>query len=164
MNERRSWAGMGAGQSGVMLLEALIALLVFSLGILTVIGIQASSIRMTADAQLRSKAALLADRLVGEMWASGGDMTRLETNFKTGGAAYKDWLDDVKNFEAGGLPGVDPNGDTAPVVTVTPGGVVEGKARNAEVTVTLFWRTPSMTADDPPHRHIVTSHVSRNPS
>ncbi|MDR2450445.1 MAG: pilus assembly protein PilV [Candidatus Accumulibacter sp.] len=165
MNQRRPAGGMGAGQSGVMLLEVLIAILVFSLGILTIIGIQATSIKLTADAQLRTRAALLADRLVGEMWASGGNITELETKFKTGGTAYNDWLNDVKD-SVKGLPGVvpdDPDSGTAPTVIIVPGGPIDGENRNAQVTITLFWRTPSMDADETPRQHVVTSHISRNP-
>jgi type IV pilus assembly protein PilV len=146
-----------------MLLEALIAILIFSLGILTVIGIQATSIKMAADAQLRTRAALLADRLVGEMWAGGGDIASLGENFKTDGPLYDKWLKDVEDFAVSGLPGVVRDGDTKPTAVITPGGVIAGTPRNAEVTITLFWRTPSMSADDPAHRYVVTSIISRNP-
>ncbi|MDR2786879.1 MAG: hypothetical protein LBD06_00710 [Candidatus Accumulibacter sp.] len=151
MNERR--------QSGVMLLEALIAILVFSLGILTVIGIQATSIRMAADAQLRSKAALLADRLVGQMWASGGDIAKLKTEFGSpDGVAYQTWLKAVRGAE--GLPGIpDSPGDMAPVVTVDDSSTAYG-----QVIIKLYWRTPSMPADEPPHQHVIVSQISRNPS
>jgi type IV pilus assembly protein PilV len=164
MNNRRFPGGMGgAGQSGVMLLEALIAILIFSLAILTVISIQATSLRMVADAQLRSRAALLADRLVGEMWANGGRIDDLATKFRSpDGTAYVAWRDGHVTG-ANGLPGVDPHGDTAPTVNVTPGGIVDGESRNAQVIVNLFWRTHAMAADETPHRHIVTSHISRNP-
>ncbi|MDR2614573.1 MAG: pilus assembly protein PilV [Candidatus Accumulibacter sp.] len=163
MNGRRLSGDVGAGQSGIMLLETLIAILIFSLGILAVIGIQATSIRMAADAQLRSKASLLADRLVGEMWASGGKITDLATKFQSpGGTSYVKWRDEGV-MGAGGLPGVDPEGDTAPTVAITSGGVVDGEARNAQVTITLFWRTHAMSADESPHRHTVISFISRNP-
>jgi type IV pilus assembly protein PilV len=167
---------MGAGQSGSMLLEALIAILIFSLGILTVIGIQATSIRLAADAQLRSKAALLADWLVGEMWASGGKIGDMATKFASpGGSEYAKWLNchvtpndtcSIDGFTPdirSGLPGVVAGGDTEPSVTIVTGGVIGGEARNVQVTITLFWRTPSMDADETPHQHIVISHISRNP-
>jgi type IV pilus assembly protein PilV len=146
-----------------MLLEALIAILIFSLGILAVIGIQAASIRMAAGAQLRSRAALLADQLVGEMWANGGKIGDLATKFKSPeGTAYVAWRD-KRVMDADGLPGVDPDGDTAPTVNITPGGTIDGENRNAQVVITLFWRTHTMTADETPHQHVVTSHISRNP-
>jgi type IV pilus assembly protein PilV len=147
---------LSARQSGSMLLEALIAILVFSLGILTVIGIQAASIKMAADAQLRTRAALLANRLVGEMWTSGGTVTGLETKFKTGGAAYNTWLSDVRD-PVKGLPGVSEEEGTLPTVSiVTASGTDSGQVR-----ITLFWRTPSMEAGEA-HQHTVISQISRN--
>ena len=146
-----------AGQSGVVLLEALIAILIFSLGILTIVGIQATSIRMAGDAQLRTKATLLANRLVGEMWVQGGTIAALKTAYETGGSAYNAWLADVS--AQNGLPGVVAAGDdvvsTLPTVTVSNEG---------EVVVTLFWRTPSMRTDEPGHQHIVITQISRNPT
>src|SRR5439155_165247 len=47
-------------QDGVMLLEALIAILIFSIGILAVVGLQAVSIRNVTDAKHRTEAAYLA--------------------------------------------------------------------------------------------------------
>jgi type IV pilus assembly protein PilV len=154
-----------ARQSGVALLEALIAILVFSLGILTVIGIQATSIKMASDAQLRTRAALLADRLIGQMWTGNLDVDELKTAFDSpDGALYKAWLNEVGDYERFGLPGIGAGSDedgiasTLPTVTVTGGtGATKGR-----VIVTLYWRTPSMSTGDR-HRHIVTSQVSRNP-
>jgi type IV pilus assembly protein PilV len=55
-----------------MLLEALIAILIFSLGILSLVALQATSIQLTSDAKYRTDATLLANRLIGQMWVSGG--------------------------------------------------------------------------------------------
>lgn len=61
-------------QSGAMLLEALIAILIFSLGILAIIGLQAQSIRNSAEAKYRSDAAYLANQLIGRMWADRANL------------------------------------------------------------------------------------------
>jgi type IV pilus assembly protein PilV len=148
-------------QAGVALLEALIAILIFSLGILTVIGIQATSIKMAADAQLRTRAALLADQLVGQMWIGGDNIAAIKTKFETGGTAYSTWLtDDIQGIN--GLPGVagadDDAHSTLPTVTVDD----STGSDFGRVVVTLYWRTPSMSADQR-HRHVVTSQISRNP-
>ena len=45
-----------------MLIEALIGILIFSIGILALIGMQAAAIRNTADARYRSEASFLANR------------------------------------------------------------------------------------------------------
>jgi type IV pilus assembly protein PilV len=159
MNNRFQPGDMGAKQSGVLLLEALIAILVFSLGVLTVIGLQAASIRMAAEAQLRTNAALLADQLVGQMWASGDDIPTLKTKFESpSGASYTAWVNDnVKSFY--GLPGIVAGTDTAPVVSVNAAdGVNKG-----QVVITLKWRTQAMSSSDSPRKHTVTSQISRNP-
>lgn len=144
-----------AAQSGIALLEALIAILIFSLGILTIVGIQATSIRLAGDAQLRTKASLLAERLVGQMWVHGGNIAALKADFQTGGSAYDAWLADVNS--PAGLPGIVEAAEgvvsTRPTVTVDDAG---------QVVITLFWRTPSMPEDKPGHQHVVTTQISRN--
>jgi type IV pilus assembly protein PilV len=167
----------GQSQTGAALLEAMLAILIFSLGILTVIGIQAASIRMVTDAQYRSRASLLADRLIGEMWASGQSIETLQTNFGAEGSKYLEWLSDVQDPAKGGLPGVvapvedsedSEGGDsgTLPVVTITPlprpAGTGAGGALVGDVSITLFWRTPSMSAGEK-RQHTSISQISRNP-
>ncbi|MFN0143294.1 MAG: type IV pilus modification protein PilV [Mycobacterium sp.] len=61
-------------QSGAMLLEALIAILIFSLGILAVIGLQAQSIRNSSESKYRSDASYLANQLIGRMWADRANL------------------------------------------------------------------------------------------
>jgi type IV pilus assembly protein PilV len=151
-----------------MLLEALIAILVFSLGILTVIGIQAASIKLAADAELRTKAALLANQLVGEMWTSGDRIDELATKFSSpSGAQYLVWLNchvapndscPVTLSNPFGLPGVNEDAGTLPTVSVetTPG------SEEGRVEIVLSWRTPSMNEEDDPHRYTVISQISRN--
>lgn len=56
-------------QQGIMLLEALIAILIFSLGILALIGLQAQSIRNSSEAKYRADASFLANQLIGYMWS-----------------------------------------------------------------------------------------------
>lgn len=56
-------------QTGVALLEALIAVLVFSFGILAIVGLQANAMRISTDAKIRIDASNIANKRVGEMWA-----------------------------------------------------------------------------------------------
>jgi type IV pilus assembly protein PilV len=147
-------------QAGVMLLEALIAVLIFSLGILSLVALQATSIQLASDAKYRVDASLLADKLIGQMWASGGTAENLKASFERGGAAYQTWLDsDVKATAS--LPGIvadeDPNKSTLPIVTVNP--IDTAGASTAAVTITIFWRTPQMMPNDR-HRHVVTSQIA----
>ena len=56
-------------QQGVVLLEALIAILIFSLGVLGLVGLQATMIKSTSDAKFRSEASFIAQQKIGQMWA-----------------------------------------------------------------------------------------------
>jgi type IV pilus assembly protein PilV len=59
----------GSAQKGVVLIEALIAILIFSLGVLAVVGLQAAMIKNTSDSKYRAEASYIAQKRVGEMWA-----------------------------------------------------------------------------------------------
>jgi type IV pilus assembly protein PilV len=61
---------MRAGQEGVFLLEALIAILIFSIGILGIVALGATAVNAQNDAQYRSEAARAADNIVSAMWMS----------------------------------------------------------------------------------------------
>jgi len=59
-----------SAQDGVMLLEAMIAILIFSVGILAIVGLQATMIKNTADAKLRSEASYLVQERIGQLWTA----------------------------------------------------------------------------------------------
>lgn len=56
-------------QQGVVLLEALVAILIFSMGILALVGLQAAMVKNTSDSKYRSEASYIAERRIGMMWA-----------------------------------------------------------------------------------------------
>ena len=58
-----------SAQQGVVLLEALIAILLFSMGILALVGLQAAMIKNTSDSKFRSEASYIAQQRIGVMWA-----------------------------------------------------------------------------------------------
>ena len=124
-------------QSGVMLLDALIAILIFSVGILGIVGMQASTIKASRDAKFRADAALLANDLVAQMWTTPRDGTTLSGNFQNPGAMYNPWAARV----AAALPGAGAT-ENPPLVTVTPG-VVGPPQTSSTVTVVVRWQAPS---------------------
>lgn len=114
-------------QGGVMLIEALIGILIFSIGILALIGMQATAIKNTTDARYRSEASFLANQLVGKMWV---DRTNLNLYTAAGYAPRDAWVNTV----ASTLPGIDvANNVRVPTVAVGAGN---------EVTVTIQWQQP----------------------
>lgn len=56
-------------QQGMALLEGLIAILIFSIGILSIVGLQAVNLKQATDAKYRLDASFLANQTVGMMWA-----------------------------------------------------------------------------------------------
>jgi type IV pilus assembly protein PilV len=58
-----------SNQHGMMLLEVLIAILIFSIGVLGMVKMQAISTANSVNSEDRATAALLANDLISEIWA-----------------------------------------------------------------------------------------------
>ncbi|MEZ5616534.1 MAG: prepilin-type cleavage/methylation domain-containing protein [Rhodocyclaceae bacterium] len=132
------------GQGGVALLEAMIAILLISFGILGIIGLQANSIAFTTDARYRVDAGALADRLVSEIWVNPTNIA----SYAWAGVGVPDpvvapWVADVQNS----LPGA---------VALPP--LIAVGADNS-VTVTVRWQLPNGS----PHQHMVIANINQNP-
>ncbi len=54
-------------QRGFTLIEVMVAVLLFSVGILGIVGLHATAIRLSTDAQQRAEATFLADQLLARM-------------------------------------------------------------------------------------------------
>lgn len=67
------------GARGFAMIEALIALLIFTLATLGLVGLQASMLRANSGAQFRADAAYLASDLVGTMWADSPNLQSYTT-------------------------------------------------------------------------------------
>lgn len=130
-------------QTGVVLLEALLAILIFSLGILALVALQATAIKQSTDAKYRSEAALLANDIIGQMWVGDRTIATLQANFNTDGAIYNTW----KARVSGLLPGVAAN---APTVNIDAQGIV---------TVTIFWIAPSEPAGTAAHQYVARAQI-----
>jgi len=89
------------GQSGAYLLEALIGILIFALGVLGIVGLQAASLRTTSDNSLRAEAVFAATQLTGQMWADV--QGNLVANYSSAGAGptYTSWAADLKTAQGG---------------------------------------------------------------
>jgi len=138
-------------QAGVLLLEALIAILLFSIGILAVVGLQANAIKNVAQSKYRSEAALLADQLVGEMWANRTNLALYAYASGSPPPVLKSWVAQTDLL---------PNGKAyRPIVTVagTPG-VGPSPYTSFQISVTVFWQTPDeLAAKAVPHSHMTTA-------
>lgn len=130
-------------QSGFSLIEGMVAILIFSFGILALVSMQATSIQQSSGARYRSEASLLANDLIGQMWVSDRTAATLQANFNTGGAAYATWLENVQAT----LPTA---AASAPTVTVSAEGVA---------TINLFWKAPSEEPAAPAHRYTTVAQI-----
>jgi type IV pilus assembly protein PilV len=132
-------ASLPAERAGFALIEVLVAILIFSIGILGVIGLQATVIKQISDAKYRIDAANLADQLIGQMWAEDHLTTTLITKYassgSTSGAGYLAW----KAVVADRLPGV---ADHLPSVTIEAN---SSDASESTVTLIVYWQVPGAT-------------------
>ena len=144
-----------------MLIEALCAILIFSFGVLGLVGLQTSATGQSGDAKLRSAAAELADDYINQMWVANRASGALKPVFQSGGTRYKTWLG---NSSTAGtviatLPGVTATALT-PTVTFTtlPSGCTT--TCTTEVDVVMFWQTPHDLAQSTTHQYEVIAQIS----
>jgi type IV pilus assembly protein PilV len=72
-----------SSEYGFAMLEALIAIVVFSVGVLGIMGVQAQMIKHTADAKYRAEASYIAQQRIGMMWgdpANAGTFLEADTD------------------------------------------------------------------------------------
>jgi len=135
-------------QSGVALLEALLGILLFSIGILAVVGLQAVAVRTVAESQYRMEAGFLANDVVAQMWTNRGNLALYEYSGGAPGAILAPWVNKVE----GKLPGAVKN---------PPSIAIDGPV----VTVTIFWQHPeeaALSPTPPPHSHTVVAVMDYN--
>jgi len=141
---------------GVMLIEALVAILIFSVGILAVVGMQSVAIRNVTDAKLRSDAAFLAGELLSQMWA---DTPNLASYAYAGSGTPPSRIDGWVTRVAQRLPGTTGTGSVPPIVVVTADATL-----GTIVQITVRWRLPEEASTGAaPHRHMVLATVNVNP-
>lgn len=132
-------------QAGFLLLEVLVSILIFAIGVLSIVGLQVNSVRQSSAAKYRTDASLLANDVIGRMWVTDRSVTALSTNFSTGGPQYNAWLANVE--------------DALPGAAATPPQITFDAAQPGLVTVSIFWKAPSEPAGDPAHKLTVVTRI-----
>lgn len=153
-------------QDGVMLLEALIGLLIFSVGILAMVGMQAAAFSASADAKHRSDAAAFANDIISKIWmtvdrtSAANTITSLNSyQLNTGGTDC--------NFTGGAADGTNAVlAAWVSAVTDTATGLLGATASMQQiavstadlnrVTVTVCWQSPQ---DARSRKHQVITYV-----
>lgn len=115
---------------GVGLIEVMVSLVIFLIGVLGLVKLQAHAIQVDTQAGDRNRAADLANEVVTQMWTSQTSSLSKE--------ALKAWNDRVADAAHGGLP----NG--------------EGKvtAKDGVATVTITWHPPWRAAGEPDQTYL----------
>jgi type IV pilus assembly protein PilV len=103
---------------GISLIEVLVVLVLFSFGLIGMVGLQARALQTSVGAEDSARAALLANDMASRMW--GARSVTLDA------AVVEVWNDRVADQTQGGLP----NGEG----TVTVAGNV--------ATIRVTWRAP----------------------
>ncbi|NNM68404.1 MAG: hypothetical protein HKM00_00265 [Gallionella sp.] len=134
-----------------MLLEGLIAILIFSMGILAIVGMQAVAIKNSTDAKYRADASYFANQIIGQMWAdrfnlasyanyAGAGTTCSPTGAASGNVNVTNWLTAVASL---------------PSALANKQQIVIGA--NNLVTVTICWQAPQ---DNAPHNFVATAQIN----
>lgn len=151
--------GQAPRQRGIVLIDAMVAILIFSVGILGMVALQGSAVEMTSAANYRLNAAMLADQVIAQMWTD--TPANIAGDFKgskgDGGSNYIAWYttfsDCTQTTAATGcLPGVKAH---PPSISVTSQTIPSSGNTQYQVTVTVYWQAPS---DSSVHKYVsVTS-------
>ena len=72
--------GPGHRPRGFMLIEVLVALLIFAVGVLGIVGLLASLTKAQSASKYRGDAAFLAQELIGTMWGDIPSLAKYTTN------------------------------------------------------------------------------------
>ena len=157
-------------QRGMMLIEALIAVLLFSLGILGMAGLNALSVSSQSDAQYRSEANRLANLILGRVWVSVDHTTTATVAAGLESLKHQETTDASNPCSFSGAASTDPLITDWVSEVLAPGSGLPGataamqqvKVANTaaglnEVTVTLCWRAPG---DAAPRRHVMKSLIN----
>lgn len=142
-------------QQGSTLLEALVAILIFSLGVLALISLQAVSIKNSIDAKYRADASYLANQIIAQMWVDRSNIDNYGhyqtgavcapfTGSASGNANVTSWVAQVASL----LPGAASNKTQIQVSTV---------GSTKQVKVTVCWQGPQETSA---HNFVVTAQIN----
>ena len=118
---------LASGQQGLALIECLISLVIFSVGVLGLMGLEARAINFSSDAQDRNRAALFANDVGSTMWLAG--------TVTIPAATKAAWQTAIADPTKTGLP----NG----TINVT---AVPNTTNAADIVIT--WKPPSRTQLD----------------
>lgn len=128
-------------QRGSILIEGLVSILIFSVGVLALMGMQSTAIKNASQAKYRNEAALLASQLLSQMMV---DQVNIAEYADGGGSPAREaWSQQVAQTL--------PNGVGSVAYVDTP-------ATPRQATITVSWRAHDETVGNE-HQFVTSSNV-----
>lgn len=129
-----------------MLVEVLVGLMIFTIGVLGLVGVQAAMVRAQTSANFRAEAAQLASDLVGRMWVDTANVDAYLDNTRCRArTSCSEWLSRVEARLPGGV---------APVVTKT----------GEQINIAISWVVPGETDNGGVHVFRTVTSVTPQPT
>jgi type IV pilus assembly protein PilV len=143
-------------QDGVVLIEALLGILIFSIGILALIGMQSVAVKNTIDARYRTEAAYLASSILSQIRLDMANVVFYDDTNTGTYAPRTAWRNQVEAL----LPGVRiATAQRVPEIDIVAGPTFAGDSDPASrVTVTIRWLQPGETEE---RKFEIVGYVSR---
>ena len=113
------------------MIEALVSIVLLSVGLIGLVGLQARAIQVSVGAEDSSRAALLANELVSSMWAA--------RTVSLSSTVITAWQSRVAD----------------PMVAGLPNGVGSVSVASNVATITVTWRATSATSDNRYITHVM---------
>jgi type IV pilus assembly protein PilV len=124
--------------AGFALIEVLVSLLLFSIGVLGMVAMQVKASAQSIAAEDRARAARLANELVTSLWAE-----QIASSSASTPSTYTQWQTRVKDSSSSGLPNA--TGVLASATDAVTGVVYS--------SVTITWKPPSSKSTDNPNTY-----------
>jgi type IV pilus assembly protein PilV len=134
---------MSSRRVGSALIESLLAVLVFSVGLLSLLALLTATLKESDNARYRSEASLLATDLVSRMWSGERSLQSLRQRFTPAADEYQRWLERVRST----LPGITDN-QNLPELLIDD---------ERTIRLTLRWQIPS---DAQQHQLVVVTRLT----
>jgi type IV pilus assembly protein PilV len=128
--ERRQCRGRATAR-GFVLIEALVGLMIFTIGVLGLIGVQTAMVRAQTSANFRAEAAQLASDVVGRMWVDTANVADyLDPDACQANTLCNEWLERVASRLPGGVAPVIAQASASDPISITISWVVPGETDN----------------------------------
>ena len=159
-----------SSERGGFLLEALVGILIFTLGVLGLVALQARAMAYTGDAQHRGEAAYLANSYASKMWADS--RANIPLRYAAPGQPEYDALSQAILARLPGAANFVPN-PTINIIQTGAGGTTDALADGSGIHLTgtgtvvqiiIQWQAPQHegSAVTVPHNYSMTSIIAHN--